>query len=786
MPSDTSVPTEQIYRTETQVVTFFDKSLDKRGLLKESVGRIVSRRDEAKLLLQRITQLNPEIGEQLELKEDVLSRLKLRIIFGPDADVHTPEAGSVQSYIALSYCWHNEYWEVAKAARPTTEWGLSKPIVEKILTLRISKDEGVWVDRICIDQEDDEEKVIAIGSMDIIYRSSRRLVIALEDIQLTKDEDSLCDKYIQRANSMIAEIKAAGLEGAEKSCFIDWYWTLDESDMTALEDLLMKLLGARWFTRAWCAHEISVKKHDPKRENKAMFLCFGADGRVVEIEFQHLHLLAASVGTKMWQETPANESEILATVAGLTDNSCPDLFTRVYRLDRLAVKVPEPGEEDKKSSLLYHWSAIAGFGCQEVRDLCAIAWNRTGLPLVFKGTLSSLDEIHHISSLVAIASGDTFPLFAQMKPVELQGPNGKIFLTWCGRPFGITQDQRFESEELGSIHSVTAEYIELDLLLIKGRPLPISPQAWAEACYIIDHYYPAKRKAPNLPAQWSPETEKLVSMSNHQLERFALGFNFPQTILAAAIDCGLPWIRKFAIRLMFESVTGKWSNGAVKSFDPDFCPAAIELLGYFGRTETNTHDWNACRLDVLRFFSCINDDRMHLLHKVPRRIATGTCDKFGLTGRTSNRAWFAIPVALAHLEFWHNKVWLIEPYNPDTQEREIVPLQPKSTLTLSDESEADVYPLLYSDKPDRRKEPNEHGTWQLRTKNLIYGCEPIAADGETVLLLKKQRVYGGEDFDWAASIRDIGNDGEHLEKALKDKIGEEEAFKLLEKFQIGK
>jgi hypothetical protein len=44
-------------------------------------------------------------------------------------------------------------------------------MVDKILKLRESDDEGIWVDQLCIDQENKDEKSIAIGVMDVIYKS---------------------------------------------------------------------------------------------------------------------------------------------------------------------------------------------------------------------------------------------------------------------------------------------------------------------------------------------------------------------------------------------------------------------------------------------------------------------------------------------------------------------------------------------------------------------------------------------------------------------------------------
>ena len=84
------------------------------------------------------------------------------MIYSSDANVVSDPNTCVPSYVAVSYCWHNNTWKAVEAAQPMTRWGISLPMATKILELR-HKDEGVWVDKICIDQENSKEKTIAIG-----------------------------------------------------------------------------------------------------------------------------------------------------------------------------------------------------------------------------------------------------------------------------------------------------------------------------------------------------------------------------------------------------------------------------------------------------------------------------------------------------------------------------------------------------------------------------------------------------------------------------------------------
>ena len=49
---------------------------------------------------------------------------------------------------------------------------------------RSTDSEGLWVDQICINQESREETTISMSAMDMVYRSARLVVVALDDIAL--------------------------------------------------------------------------------------------------------------------------------------------------------------------------------------------------------------------------------------------------------------------------------------------------------------------------------------------------------------------------------------------------------------------------------------------------------------------------------------------------------------------------------------------------------------------------------------------------------------------------
>jgi len=104
------------------------------------------------------------------------------------------------------------------------------------------------------------------------------------------------------------------------------------------------------------------------------------------------------------------------------------------------------------------------------------------------------------------------------------------------------------------------------------------------------------------------------------------------------------------------------------------------------------------------------------LVKIPRRIQTRVSGDFGITARITNHSWIAIPQAASRLPFFHNKAWVIEPYDPTAPEEDVRPSVIESPAPTDLESWADFAPVLTSDFPDRRSQPNKLGTWQIREK----------------------------------------------------------------------
>ncbi|OCK75023.1 hypothetical protein K432DRAFT_386457 [Lepidopterella palustris CBS 459.81] len=720
-------------------------SANKQSLLYGASQRVIQRQGGTEIVLKRLHQLNSELAAQFQLKQDALADLTLRMICSTDADIVHDSNANVPAYFAVSYCWHNSSWKAVEAAQPLTKWGVSQPMANKILSLRNSKDEGVWVDRICINQDDETEKKIAIGSMDVIYRACRRLLILLEDVQLNQTEESVGLKYATLYENMCLAVRL--LSDAEKSSFINWYWHLDASDVPAVMEFAMKMLGARWYSRAWCAHEIRVNEHS--KINNPLFLCFGANGGVLSFEFRFVHFLAYHLHQPSANAVHKDIPYGMDVSAALGDTSCTTLFQRMVRINRLL-----PGH-DPRISLLDHLSTISSFGCQELPDLCAIAMNTAEIPLVFKGTVQSLENISYISSLIVLASGDVSPLLLQATKLQMLDSSGKKFISWADQPYKGPHEMRVETPFPLSISSATAKYIELDILLVKGRPMKVADEFMEMAHSILEKH--ALRGNGNMfGVEDLSFTEPLVKTAIDFMNA-SVNFNWYQVLLGSALECGIDWMMRLPNVLEKETNSGEWDHGKFNGFDSSFADAAADLLSYFGITKENSARFDDQFLrPMIRFLTCITDDRLRFLAFIPRRIQTRADGDFAITNQISNRSWIAIPQAVSHLPLFHNRAWVVEPYDPAAPEKEIPPFLKTRPPPTDLEAWADTVPALPADFPDRRDRPNDLQSWRMRKRQPLFGCQPVIEDGEAVILLKKQKVYGGDDYDWEALGKMLG------------------------------
>ncbi|KAL9120628.1 MAG: hypothetical protein Q9187_002812 [Circinaria calcarea] len=189
---------------------------------------------------------NSGIAMNFGLKSTTISNTPFRLLHCFEPGIEEENIISDLSFIALSYCWRDGKWDRLADTNLTacSKAPISESLFQALLTERSSSDEGIWIDQLCINQTDENEKMQAIGSMDVIYRSARLVVVALEDILVDEDEEAalciLMEKYKRK------DI---------------WLPEADIHLIHQLTKLMWRIFSARWFTRAWCGHELQVSRN---------------------------------------------------------------------------------------------------------------------------------------------------------------------------------------------------------------------------------------------------------------------------------------------------------------------------------------------------------------------------------------------------------------------------------------------------------------------------------------------------------------------------------------------
>lgn len=155
-------------------------------------------------------------------------------------------------YRALSYVWGPPMAQLANAFTLSIGDGVIKitPSLNAALYhLRaLGRSEWLWVDAICINQQNKAEKTLQIRLMQDIYRLANEVVVWLG----TAEEDSdLAIDTLDRIHSALTTPSDVldGVEDARRDGLVRRYLEDDRGSVT-------KLLSRSWFTRVWVVQEL--------------------------------------------------------------------------------------------------------------------------------------------------------------------------------------------------------------------------------------------------------------------------------------------------------------------------------------------------------------------------------------------------------------------------------------------------------------------------------------------------------------------------------------------------
>ena len=506
-------------------------------LLQDAINASRPPDTEPSTVLARLRQIDPVVASQFQLKENIGFETPLRILI-MDRESPVPTAKLFTSFIALSYCWHSDDWSPAPGFHQHRHdgyvWPISFIMLQSLFDLRRSDAEGVWIDAECINQEDVDEKVLAVASMDIIYRSARLVVIVLEDILLEGYEDVL-----------ITEHKVPDSRP-------EWSHPKDE-EIVLIVNLLLKIFSARWFTRAWCIQEYIFSKDS--------IILIPTSKHVVAMETEQLayFFMLAIRGYRGDEETwkklysMIQIMTVIVKDSSQSSNRPSERPTFVEPLMRLF-----PQFMTLESSLL--------------SDRISIALNLSHLGLYFEGQAESFHRSQWILLVLAFAAGDASMLCMTGPKLALDPPfQTRSWLHWLdGADIGtlVAMHPRLPLNTQVSI--LEPSRICLDLYTYHSDQHLPNPQSLSKARNFMQQCFEQHEDLLNMIDGFFVSLDRSTEMFHTYYERNI-------KVLACAIESGIPWMAN-AWKEIATSNVEPLSTASIAKCDPLWSTALNHLF----------------------------------------------------------------------------------------------------------------------------------------------------------------------------------------------------------------
>ncbi|KAI4199070.1 MAG: hypothetical protein LQ350_004892 [Teloschistes chrysophthalmus] len=376
---------------------------------------------DAEEVRKRIECVDPEIADDFGFKKDAQMEAPFRLIRPEKIDEIVP-AVQLPTFIALSYCWHNPSWDSKDdpasviMVNAKVSWPISASMVKALLLERTSWDEGIWIDQCCINQDDPQEKSQTIAFMNRIYEQARVVAIVLEDIVIDDTERGLLEDLIQQCYNR---------GPTEPSVLL-------ENNLThRIVGLALKILSARWFTRAWCNHELLVSK------NHIFFVGvqnLGHDQpKVLRITLKFLNSMI--LVCSRYDYTGAQDKHHSTLMARYRELRFLHVILNPFGLGggyNLGHAEDDDLFECRLKSPVETLRNLRLFGATVAADKLAITLNIVGSGLYYKGAERSEHDCGLLISVVALTAGDPTVLCASGARYDLLKQSSRS--SWMQRP----------------------------------------------------------------------------------------------------------------------------------------------------------------------------------------------------------------------------------------------------------------------------------------------------------------------------------------------------------------
>lgn len=440
-------------------------------------------------VVAHLREFQPSIAQMFSIKDIAISQAPLRLLCENSEQLQL-DSPRVRSYIALSYCWHGPDWNTADClGPPEMGWPISTTMVHGLLNQRESPEEGVWIDQCCINQVDPIDKQLLIGSMDMIYECARKVVVILEDVSIPQAEEVVLQK-------------------------VRGQWKPKNEDIAALAHILLRILSARWFRRAWCSHELQLS-------DDVVFL-LPTENRLVELSADDVEELYSV--TSIYLEQDQDLGELM--VDGIFRSY--DFLRRT--LDRKISSV-------RGRSLISEFSDICQLACSVQTDILSIAINISGLQVYFTGEIQSRNECRWVLSMIALSTGDGNVLGGIDEVLWVEDRAGTpSWLHWTDDLENImTRVGNSKLQEPTCIKSIDQYQITLDMLDFSNTEILVPSKHFFRRAHLLvsllsKTYF---NDFENQPYWMSPAYDPITAARERHLV---------VDILACSFECGYDWM----------------------------------------------------------------------------------------------------------------------------------------------------------------------------------------------------------------------------------------------------
>ncbi|KAK4993484.1 hypothetical protein LTR50_000414 [Elasticomyces elasticus] len=406
------------------------------------------------------------------------------------------------------------------------EQGILRPIADEGEDMRKS-----------INQLDQAEKKSIIGAMDIIYKSAKAVIVALDDMEFDKHDTAALREY---ADFVIKEVLDGTLPFSHNLSYM--------KTRPHLQSCLKKTIYSEYFECAWCRHELAIGK---EHVFLAWFYDDGIDvsNKIVRFTGEVLcTLLELSPFVELSPDEANERKVLLATLfmrlyqdykpAELTDDT---LRIQIQHNFMIMMTVMFPMKAGGDPLLPYELRAYDGNN-----DKVSIALNGSESGLRLKRTMHTPDKLLGATRsaclqrlmLVALAEGNPFVLCTTGAPLqltsntyswlnEIQTTDGNVKEGWS--PLPPNWNCHVDPSHL-------SRYIELELLI---------PH--------IDSIHTASRVSVDIAAKFLSECKDdsissgplFESLTATEQEYWLARVTFATRLLACYLDLGHAWFECF-------------------------------------------------------------------------------------------------------------------------------------------------------------------------------------------------------------------------------------------------